>query len=245
MAGDAIADLAVIEYTWFYPNLSLNNFLTDVSDLGTADFTEDKWNQDIIELTTIDGKVMGFDTGRTWPVGVLFWNKTMFEREGLPSLYDDFFAGDWTWDKMTEYAKALTKDTDGDGEIDQWGLGGTNLSSAMVFSNGGETIDLSDPENPQFALLSDEALTAYQKIQDLTVNDKVVGLNPEGAEWDFQRTQFINGNLGMFSGAWWMVDSMVEGMEDEYGIVLFPKGPDADEYVSHSGATNLWTIPET
>ena len=33
-------------------------------------------------------------------------------------------SGKWTWEKMTEYAKALTKDKDGDGQTDQWGLGG-------------------------------------------------------------------------------------------------------------------------
>ena len=38
-------------------------------------------------------------------------------------MYDVFFNYEWTWDKMLEYAKNLTRDTDGDGIIDQWGLG--------------------------------------------------------------------------------------------------------------------------
>lgn len=245
MGGDAIADLAIAEYTWIYPNLSMNGFLADVSELQSFDFTKEKWNQDFINLATLDGAIYGFEAGRTFPVGVLFWNKSMFEREGLPSIYDDLFAGDWTWEKMLDYAEQLTKDTDGDGVIDQWGVSGTNLPSAFVFSNGGSTIDMSDPKAPKFNLMSDEALQGYQALQDFAQVNKVVELNPEGAEWDYARSQFINGNVGMFSGPWWMVDSIKEGSEDEYGVALFPMGPNADNYVSHNTATNIWTIPET
>lgn len=245
MAGDAIADLATVEFNWLYPNLSMNNFLADVSELESVDFTAEKWNQDILSLSTFDEATYGFDTGRPWPVGVMFWNKSMFEREGLPSIYDDFFDGNWTWDKMREYAEALTQDTDGDGVTDQWGLSGTNLLSAIVYSNGGQTIDTSDPMNPEFALLSDEALEAYQFVQEMANIDQTVELNPEGAEWDYAKTQFANGNVGMFSGQWWMVDSILEVSADEYGVVLFPKGPNAENYTSHSTATNIWTIPET
>lgn len=245
MAGDSIADIAVVEYSWLYPNLAMNNFAADVSELEAFDFSEEKWNQDYLDMSTFDGKTYGFDVGRTYPVGIMFWNKTMFEREGLPSLYDDFFNDEWTWDKMLEYAEALTQDTDGDGVTDQWGLSGTILLDAFPFSNGGQVVDMSDPMNPRYDLLSDNALEGLQALQDFVQTHQVVELNPDGAPWDYPQTQFANGNVGMFVGHWWMVDSILENMSDEYGVVLFPKGPQADKYTSVSTATNVQTIPET
>ena len=244
MSDDAIADIAIAEFNWIYPNLALNGFLADISQLKEFNFAQDKWNQGRIKLGTFDNKVYAWDIGRSFPVGVMFWNKSMFEREGVDPLYDDFFKGEWTWDKMIDIAKRLTKDTDGDGVTDQWGLSGTTLIQHFVYSNGGRSIDISDPTKPSFALLSDEAIEGFQALQDAANVDKVVELNPEGAEWDYSRTQFINGKVGMFVGQWWMVDSIKEGMQDEYGLVLFPKGPKADEYVSHNSALNMPTMPE-
>jgi hypothetical protein len=33
---------------------------------------------------------------------VVFWNKDLFEREGLPNLYELYENGNWTWEKATE-----------------------------------------------------------------------------------------------------------------------------------------------
>ena len=48
----------------------------------------------------------------------------MFKEAGLPSLYDLIESGEWTWEKMREIAAALVADTDGDGQIDRYGVGG-------------------------------------------------------------------------------------------------------------------------
>lgn len=57
-----------------------------------------------------------------------------------------------TWDEFVECAKALTKDTDGDGEVDQWGFGmvGSNNSSGQsrfmsyLWSNGVDCVTDTD-----------------------------------------------------------------------------------------------------
>lgn len=248
MAGDAIADMAIVDYRWFYPTLSLNGYCTDLKqfeDQGIFDFSEEKWNKDILELSTFGDKIYAYEAGRTYPNNVLFWNKSLFERENLPNLYDPFFEDEWTWDKMLEIAKKATKDTDGDGKIDQWGLVGINLEDAFVFSNNGQSIDASDPFNPKFVLDSPEALEGLQTWQDFILKHKVVEVPPEGAEWDYPRESFSNGSVAMFYGPWYMVDDIKEKLKDEYGVVLFPKGPKADEYVCHSIGINVRTIPST
>lgn len=248
MAGDSIGEIVTLDSRWFYPTIALNGYcydLNEFSEKGIFDFTEEKWNKDTLKWATFGGKVYGYNIGRTFPRGILFWNKSLFEREGLPNLYDLFFNHQWTWDKMLEIAKQATKDKNGDGKIDQWGLSGIDLGAAFVFSNNGEFVDTTDPYNPKFVLNSANALEGLQMWQDFTQKYKVVELNPDGAAWDYPRQSFSNGNVAMLYTQWWMVDDIKKNMKDQYGVVLFPMGPKATEYVSQYSGFTLNVIPST
>jgi len=78
------------------------------------------------ESRTILGECYGLPMsfGDYIMVHVIAWNKDMFKEAGLPSLYDLIESGEWTWEKMREIAAALVADTDGDGQIDRYGVGG-------------------------------------------------------------------------------------------------------------------------
>jgi len=77
-----------------------------------------------VDLTRYDSMVVGiFRRGEAvyaLPKGytpmVMVYNKDLFDRAGMPYPSDD-----WTWDDFLRVAKALTRDTDGDGQVDQWG----------------------------------------------------------------------------------------------------------------------------
>jgi multiple sugar transport system substrate-binding protein len=247
MAGDSMADIVSVEVNWFYPTLLLNNFCTDLSKLGVFDFNAKKFQKETVEFGKYNGGVYCYEVGRIYPRGVLYWNKSMFAREGLPNLYDLFFNHEWTWDKMLEFAKKLTKDTDGDGIIDQWGIGGAaqRLERALVISNNAHYIDISDKDNPKFALTTPNAIEALQMHQDLILKHQVVSMTPEGAPWDYNVQSFIEGKLGMLVGQIWKIDNIKDNMQDEYGIVLFPMGPRAKEYTSELTGHFVKTIPIT
>jgi multiple sugar transport system substrate-binding protein len=247
MAGDSMGDIVNVEANWFYPTLLLNNFCTNLSELGVFDFTAEKFQRETVEFGTYRGGVYAYDVGRLYPRGVLYWNKSMFAREGLPDLYELFFNYKWTWEKMLEFAKALTKDIDGDGIIDQWGIGGAaqRLERAFVISNNAHYIDVSDKDNPKFALTHPNAIEALQAHQDFILKHQVVSMTPEGAPWDYNVQSFIEGKLGMLVGQIWKIDQIKEDMKDEYGIVLFPMGPKAKEYASELTGHLVRTMPIT
>ena len=78
-----------------------------------------------------DGKQYGLP--KDFAPYVLFYNKTMFREAGLDSLPKD-------WNELRQYASALTKDLDGDGTTDQFGLvlePSTEMLMPFVFQNGG------------------------------------------------------------------------------------------------------------
>jgi ABC-type glycerol-3-phosphate transport system substrate-binding protein len=54
------------------------------------------------------------------PFGI-YYNKTLLKQLGQA---DPWVAvkGDWTWDQLMNLAKLATRDTDGDGKVDQWGI---------------------------------------------------------------------------------------------------------------------------
>ena len=75
----------------------------------------------------------------------LFYNKKLFEKAGLQPPK--------TWSEFVDTAKKLTKDTNGDGKIDQWGVAieGASITESAHFAfilgrqNGGELFDGGKP----------------------------------------------------------------------------------------------------
>ena len=145
----------------------LNNYMTD----------EDKalWTDGIIESGIIDGNLTYVPVSLQ-PTDIIY-RIDRFEEAGLeiPT----------TWDEFVECARALTKDTDGDGQIDQWGFGmvGSNDSSGQsrfmsyLWSNGYECAYLEDGEW-KTEVGSPESIQAFQFFSDLK---NKYGVVPPGA----------------------------------------------------------------
>lgn len=247
MAGDRMADIACVEVNWFYPTLLLNNFCMDLSELGVFDFTKEKFQKETIEFGKYNGGIYCYEVGRIYPRGVLYFNKNMFAREGITDMYDVFFNYEWTWDKMLEYAKKLTRDTDGDGIIDQWGLGGTTgrVWLGFIIANGANFIDISDKSKPRFAMGDPNAIEALQAYQDFTLKHQVVLIPPEGSPWDYALQAFIEGKVGMLVEQIYRLHDFKTKMKDEYGVVLFPMGPKMKEYTSELTGHFVKVMPIT
>lgn len=68
----------------------------------------------VLNPFVVDGGLYAFPKGYT-PM-VIAYNKDVFDRAGVA-----YPSGDWTWDEYVDVARRLTRDTDGDGAVDQWG----------------------------------------------------------------------------------------------------------------------------
>lgn len=71
---------------------------------------------------------------------LIIYNKTIFEEEALEDPVALYEKGEWTYAKFLEYMEHFTRDTDGDGEIDQWGLGPRFKRQNFGFANDGMPI---------------------------------------------------------------------------------------------------------
>jgi multiple sugar transport system substrate-binding protein len=124
---------------------------------------------------------------------VVYFNKALFDEAGL-----DYPAAGWTWGDFVGKATALTRDLDGDGAIDHYGVGmdpEVIRLAPFIWSNGGELVD--DEADPaRFALDTPEALEAMQDFFDLRGVHGVVPTEEE-LESEDTETRFLNGTLGM------------------------------------------------
>ena len=155
---------------------------------------------------------------------VVYYNRALFDEAGLPYPEDD-----WSWDEFLSLAQALTLDTDGDGEIDQYGLG-TEASvfrlAPFVWGAGGELVVLESGLRPiRLALDSRAAREATEWFVELqTVHGVVPDALAETAE--SSESRFLNGRSAMFlnsrrgtptaravEGLDWDVAALPTGME--------------------------------
>ncbi len=99
---------------------------------------------------------------------VLFYNKDLFDRAGLP--YPDT---NWTYDDLSRVGRSLTLDTNGDGIPDQWGLSFdvqyTGLET-VLYSFGGRLLSA---DSRRASLQDPATLKALHFIQDLFLKDRI------------------------------------------------------------------------
>lgn len=98
---------------------------------------------------------------------LMFVNKTLLEQEGI-----DGPPVDWNWEDLYDICSQVTRDTDGDGSIDQFGTYNYSWQEA-VYSNGDALFDM-DGKTSFFASESVmEAIKFARRISDLTDGKKV------------------------------------------------------------------------
>lgn len=103
-----------------------------------ADLNAEEYSSTLFAGKDGSGNVWGVPQGLV--ALAVYYNKALLDEEGIP-----YPKPDWTYEDMFEMARKLTKDTDGDGEIDQYGLSyGVNITEGwlpFITANGGAPLD--------------------------------------------------------------------------------------------------------
>jgi multiple sugar transport system substrate-binding protein len=125
---------------------------------------------------------------------VVYYDRDLFRAADLADPADD-----WTWDDFLAAARALTRDLDGDGLTDQYGLG-TEVElirlAPFVWQNGGELVD--EPTDPhRLTLDSTASAGAVQWFVDLQLTHGVVPDAVAEAAEDSE-SRFLAGRTAMY-----------------------------------------------
>ncbi|WP_027893566.1 ABC transporter substrate-binding protein [Calidithermus chliarophilus] len=151
---------------------------------------------------------------------VVYYNKNLFDKAKVP-----YPKPGWTWNDFLQTAKALTKDTDGDGTPDQFGLG-TEASifrvAPFIWQNRGDLVD--DPENPKRLTLDAPATKeALQWFMDLQVKHKVVP-NKLLEKARPSEDRFLDGTLAMFLNSRRGVPTYRDIKDFDWDVAPLPRG---------------------
>jgi len=246
MAGDKYADIIDANLGWFQA-LRSGGYLADLNTVPGIDLNDPRWNPAAFPMTTYDGKVFGMQFKEIQPRAVLFFNKSLMEREGQPDIYELFRNKEWTWDKFREIMRNITKDTDGDNINDIWGITtiGDGLEKQAIWSNGARVVK-NDGGKYVFGLNDPAAHEALQFVYEIINVDKFYKFQAEGTDWTQPAYDFMEGNVGFFAMEFWFAPVWgAPEMQDDYGIVPFPMGPQATDYVSQHADQRFFCMTST
>jgi len=192
--------------------LDLSECLADAEPQTAGDLSD--YYPGVLSVNESDGGVYGLP----WiaqPV-VVYYNRALLEAAGLEEP-----SADWTWDDFMEYARALTLDTNSDGETDQWGFINNSWPPPYIFvwQAGGELINADFTEVP---IDSPEFLEGFEFYLSTAYNPEVSPSADIIAEQGFGE-MFKAGRIGLFMGG--AADDLdrVEGLD--VGVVRVPAHP--------------------
>ncbi len=211
------------------------NAIADLTPFVEKDLNQDDYFWSILKSSfNIDGKY--YAVPFAWVGTVIFYNKTLFDEAKLS--YPEW---GWTWDEFLEAAKALTKDTDGDGKTDTWGytvFGRYAVTDGWIFQNDGDYLDR---ENRRFAP-NENAVEVLTFLNDLVHSHKVA---PEPRQYDLSGEKnlilFVNGQTAMITEGSWNIEYCrnTNPMSDKWDIAPLPRGPHWKEDTMYAWADGL------
>ncbi len=180
---------------------------------------------------------------------VVYYNQDLFDAAGLPYPSDK-----WNWDDFVETAVSLTNDLDGDGTIDQYGLGvapSLFRLAPFVWQNNAPLVDdLTTPT--RLTLTRPPALAAFQWFTDLHNVYGVVPGRVEEAAQDSE-SRFLAGTMAMYLNSRRGVPTYREIDSFDWDVAPLPNGKTSagilhsDAYCLSATAVNknaAWTFIE-
>lgn len=147
-----------------------------------ADFDEDAFFQTALASGRRNDRqyALPYETVPT----LMFVNKTLLNQEGFGVPEND-----WDWEQLMRICKRITKDTDGDGRVDQFGVYNYGWVEA-AYSNGGR---LFDENGTQCYIHSEQAAQAVRYangLSDLNQGQKVTQEDFDGGRVAFMPLSF-------------------------------------------------------
>jgi len=228
MAGRTTPDLMYMSQLWFQSFaekgafLDLNPYTTGDAELNYADF-----NAELQSTGAFGGSTQMIFDGMDFIS--LFYNKDMFEAAGIALPNEN-----WTWEDVVAAGKSLTKDNNGDGVLDQYGIiaPGGYVSFAWIDQNGGSVLN---DERTESMLNEPNAVGALEWLNGL-VNDSKIAPPPSVTKQEGTSAMFRAGKVGMAAYGPWLVGGLKAENKFEFGLTLLPQGKaNRNSFVSGAG----------
>ena len=175
----------------------------------------------VVEPFKVGGKLLAFPKGFS-PM-VYYYNRALFADAGLAPPRNG-----WTQDEFLAAVRALTRDTDGDGVVDQWG---TVLDrrlyawQAWIWSAGADVLT-PDGARATGAIDQPAAERTLTLLTDLPRRGYAPSPSTVGRSLGYEERLFYSGRLGLMTSGHWMIPRMRRYLEQgrvQLGVVSVPR----------------------
>ena len=162
-------------------------------------------------------------------LNVIAFNKDLAAQYGIEDMYELVRNGEWTFEKFEEICQTITTKSNGTVK------GMINGYMCMGFFGLANDVDLITLKDGKYTYngMDDKMLNALQFCQDFHKK----GLYPSeyyfGQDYGLTESNVFMDRKTLFhlSDYWVVSEVFAMGMPDDYGILPYPKGPDAEDYV--------------
>ena len=217
-------DMVGLENTLF-PSYVIKGLImpvTDVLDIHNEnDVNVQYLNQSLVDFYTYDGKEYAFNFSRFGGCGYLIYRKSYFEQAGLDDPYELWKEGKWTFDALENAAAALTYDSDDDGVLDKFGIGGY-IDSYWIGCAGGDanTVRWAEDGTPHYALDDPDILECLEFYRNLQDKGYFKCINDPGDDFAQGKTAILGGMI-----TWYTEKAFETIPAEDIGFVQFPIAP--------------------
>lgn len=242
------ADFDALDNSVYMGVYLMNGLLMDMSVMPHLNIDMPWWDKNITESLAIDGKYPflagSFSLDRTAGTFCFFFNEDIAEDLALPDLYQVVYDGDWTVDRVAEYAEMSYVDTNGNGKQDDADRFGVVFEGSNYFTGFYEAcgVHALKGEAGGFVFDFDNArnVDVVEKVGDFVNN--TVGVYQHGNDditYQANGALFPDGNV-LFTGGWFKCAESYRDLDFSWGILPYPKLYAEDAYAG--GVLNIYGL---
>lgn len=220
---------------------AMRGYLTDLAPYISPEMKNDILDVAWVTVTRPNGEVSGIPF--LIESLVVLYNKSLFERE---KIVPPTSKNPWTWDELQSAARKLTKDIDGDGVIDQYGVGMGLRNSANIIMNtsisfGGSFFKKSG--NHFVVEAKDQEKKLLQTIVNMLYKDKSASPASIGETGAGMIPGFFRGRYAMLVGIGsWARQQLVENAPKEFKWGVMP--PIKAQTQMYGASTQTLSVPK-
>ena len=259
-AGDDAYDLLsyhVVELG----KITLGNYFLNWYGIPNINFDQPWWSNSTVNDLTYNGicvtAIGDMAMSALSAAYCVFYNKKLGQDYDFPDLYEVVNNGQWTIDKIVELSKGIYKDLNGNGAVDTtedlFGYTSDSLSNLNaylwafdnpIFTKNGDVLEYTYHTEKVGNIISKlcDVFSMYEGIKF----DRLY-VNNEGNAHYYSRDMFAKGQTVLANGVISMSLSHFRELEDEFGILPYPKWDEAQEnyYTMSDGNHEAMAVPKT
>jgi len=248
MANDGAYDVASGQYATL-PGLVPEGNFTDMTKLSYLDFSKPYWVQQLIEETSIDGKLF-LASGDITKITItntfcLLYNESLRQDLGVEDLTEAVKNGTWTRDKMDAAIAGAYTDLDGDNlpsAGDRYGIAFRDDNTITPFIQAFDLrITTMKDGYPELSFNDEKTISVYEYMVNLIHHspDAMVDLLSKDVFTSAEiNSNMLSGNVLFFVGTFGDAKNLTE-VDYDFGLLPLPKWDENQEkYQSALGESN-------